>query len=118
MAIKFLDSIDITGGEIQNVLVQNLATDPTGLGAGQIYYNTSTNALKYFNGSAWTTLAASGVGISSVSGGAGITVNTVGTAATVSPDYLGSDNIILSAGALSGDIAPGDYILIIQASGR
>ena len=112
MAIKFLDSIDITGGEIQNVLVQNLATDPTGLGAGQIYYNTSTNALKYFNGSAWTTLAASGVGITSVSGGAGITVNTVGQAATVSPDYLGSDNIILSASALSGDIAPGDYILI------
>jgi len=32
MAIKFLDSIDITGGEIQNVLVQNLAADPTGLG--------------------------------------------------------------------------------------
>ena len=112
MAIKFLDSIDITGGEIQNVLVQNLATDPTGLGAGQIYYNTSTNALKYFNGSAWTTLAASGVGITSVSGGAGITVSTVGTAATVSPDYLGADNIILSASALAGDIAPGDYILI------
>jgi len=58
MAIKFLDSIDITGGEIQNVLVQNLAADPTGLGAGQIYYNTNSNALKYYNGSAWTTLAA------------------------------------------------------------
>ena len=112
MAIKFLDSIDITGGEIQNVLVQNLATDPTGLGAGQIYYNTSSNALKYFNGSAWIVLAASGVGITSVSGGAGITANTVGQAVTVSPDYLGSDNIILSASALSGDIAPGDYILI------
>ncbi len=116
MAIKFLDSIDITGGEIQNVLVQNLATDPTGLGAGQIYYNTSSNALKYFNGSAWIVLAASGVGITSVSGGGGITVNTVGQAATVSPDYLGSDNIILSASALSGDIAPGDYILISDTS--
>jgi hypothetical protein len=112
MAIKFLDSIDITGGEIQNVLVQNLATDPTGLGAGQIYYNTSSNALKYFNGTAWTTLAASGVGITTVAGADGITVNTVGQTATVSPDYLGADNIILSAGALSGDIAPGDYILI------
>ncbi len=116
MAIKFLDSIDITGGEIQNVLVQNLATDPTGLGAGQIYYNTSSNALKYFNGSAWIVLAASGVGITSVAGGAGITVNTVGQAATVSPDYLGADNIILSASALSGDIAPGDYILISDTS--
>ena len=116
MAIKFLDSIDITGGEIQNVLVQNLATDPTGLGAGQIYYNTSTNALKYFNGSAWTTLAASGVGITSVSGGAGITVNTVGQAATVSPDYLGSDNIVLSAAVYSGDIAPTDIIMFSDVS--
>ena len=112
MAIKFLDSIDITGGEIQNVLVQNLAADPTGLGAGQIYYNTSANALKYFNGSAWTTLAASGVGISSVSGGPGITVNTVGQAATVSPDYLGSDNIILSSAAYgAADIAGSDIIM-------
>ena len=117
MAIKFLDSIDITGGEIQNVLVQNLATDPTGLGAGQIYYNTSTNALKYFNGSAWTTLAASGVGITSVSGGAGITVNTVGQAATVSPDYLGSDNIILSSAAYgSGDISGSDIIMFSDAT--
>ena len=117
MAIKFLDSIDITGGEIQNVLVQNLAADPTGLGAGQIYYNTSANALKYFNGSAWTTLAASGVGISSVSGGPGITVNTVGQAATVSPDYLGSDNIILSSAAYgAADIAGSDIIMFSDAT--
>ena len=116
MAIKFLDSIDITGGEIQNVLVQNLATDPTGLGAGQIYYNTSTNALKYFNGSAWTTLAASGVGISSVVGGPGITATTVGQAVTVIPDYLGSDNIVLSAAVYSGDIAPSDIIMFSDVS--
>jgi len=116
MAIKFLDSIDITGGEIQNVLVQNLAADPTGLGAGQIYYNTNSNALKYYNGSAWTTLAASGVGISSVVGGPGITATTVGQAVTVIPDYLGSDNIVLSAAVYSGDIAPSDIIMFSDVS--
>jgi hypothetical protein len=116
MAIKFLDSIDITGGEIQNVLVQNLAADPTGLGAGQIYYNTASNALKYYNGSSWTTLAASGVGISSVTGSSGITATTVGQAVTVIPDYLGSDNIVLSAAVYSGDVAPTDIIIFSDVS--
>ena len=56
MAIKFLDSIDLTGGEIQNVIVQNLGTNPTGLGAGQIYYNTAANELRYYNGTSFVTL--------------------------------------------------------------
>lgn len=116
MAIKFLDSIDITGGEIQNVLIQNLATDPTGLGAGQLYYNTSSRVLKYYTGTVWTTLAVTGSGITSVVGSSGITATTVGGTVTITPDYLGADNIILSAGALSGDIAGADYILISDAT--
>lgn len=116
MAIKFLDSIDITGGEIQNVLVQNLATDPTGLGQGQIYYNTAAKAVKYYDGSGWKTLAASGVGIASVAGGPGITATTVGQAVTVIPDYLGADNIVLSSAAYSGDIAGADIIMFSDAT--
>ena len=112
MAIKFLDSIDLTGGEIQNVIVQNLGTNPTGLGAGQIYYNTAVNELRYYNGTSFVTLGTAGAGIQTITGGAGITATTAGNASTIEVDYLGSDNIILSAGAFSGDIAPGDYILI------
>ena len=39
-----------------------LATDPSGTYAGEIYYNTTSGALKIFNGSAWSLLTGSGGG--------------------------------------------------------
>ena len=39
-----------------------LSTDPTGTYAGEIYYNTVSNALKIFNGSTWSLLTGSGGG--------------------------------------------------------
>lgn len=117
MAIQFLDSLDITGGEIQNVVIQNLGADPTGLGAGQIYYNTSSNVLKYYNGSGWATLASASSGILTVTGSSGITATTVGQAVTITADYLGTDNIVLSAAAYgAGDIAGSDTIFFSDAT--
>lgn len=40
-----------------------LSSDPSGV-AGGIYYNTSSNSLKFYNGSAWVALAASDGGSS------------------------------------------------------
>ena len=116
MAIKFLDSIDLTGGEIQNVIVQNLGTNPTGLGAGQIYYNTAANELRYYNGTSFVTLGTAGAGIQTITGGAGITATTAGNAATVEVDYLGLDNVILSSAALVGDISGAMQILVNNGS--
>jgi hypothetical protein len=98
MAIKFLDSIDITGGEIQNVIVQNLGANPTALGAGQLYYNSASNELRFYNGTAFVTLGVSGAGIQTITGTNGITASTVGSTATVEVDYIGTNNIILTAG--------------------
>jgi len=39
-----------------------LATDPNGTYAGEIYYNTTSNALKIFNGSTWSLLTGSSGG--------------------------------------------------------
>lgn len=72
MAIRYLNNISLEGNQIQNVLLQNLATDPTAVGVGQIIYNTSTNSLKYWNGSVWVNLDGSG-DISAVIAGAGLT---------------------------------------------
>ena len=44
-AIKFLNSINLVGSQIQNFLVQPVATAPTVYGVGQLYYDTSTNKL-------------------------------------------------------------------------
>ena len=64
MAIKYLVGLDIDGNidlnsnQIKEVRIDNLAADPTG-SAGRIYYNTGTNVLKFYNGSAWVALSTS-----------------------------------------------------------
>lgn len=43
-------------GELQNAIMEKLASDPTG-SAGRIYYNTGTNSYRYYDGSAWQDFA-------------------------------------------------------------
>lgn len=50
MARKFLTSINLNGNEIQNVVVQNLASDPGSPAAGQLWYNTTDDVLRYYDG--------------------------------------------------------------------
>jgi len=53
MSRKFLTPIDLTGLEILNVKFQNLATAPTALGEGHVYYNTGDKTTYVYNGTAF-----------------------------------------------------------------
>lgn len=57
---KFLTNIDLTGNELQNVVIHNAGTAPAASAKlGGLYFDTSSgvNKLKYYNGSAWVELS-------------------------------------------------------------
>lgn len=47
-------------GQLQNARFENLATDPSSPAAGQVWFNTTTNQLKGFDGTAIFTIASGG----------------------------------------------------------
>lgn len=109
MAIRFLDNINLEENQLLNVSLQQVATDPTGF-AGQIIFNTTSDTFKYYSGSAWIELDGSG-NISGIIAGTGLSGGGSSGTITVSVDYLGSDNIILSAGNAPA-VSSADVILI------
>lgn len=118
MAIKFLDAIDLTGLEIQNVLLQSSAGTPSSnLGGGQIVYDSTAGTIKYYDAvnNAWVELDGQG-GVTSISAGNGLTVNQTTGAITISPDYASTKNIILSATNLVGTTVPLEAHIIYSDS--
>ena len=53
MANKFLTNINLLQNELQNAVIQVLATDPATGKMGQIYYNSANKALMQYDGAKW-----------------------------------------------------------------
>ena len=82
MSRKFLTNLDLNTNQLLNGVIQNLGTDPETGKAGQVYFNTSNQKLKFYNGSAsaWQFVGASNEEIedliaSLIDAGTGINVN-------------------------------------------
>lgn len=76
MALKHLVDLDLGGNEIQNVVLQNLATAPSGV-AGQIYYDTAAGSVKVHTGSGFVRVGLSADGSTITETNGEISVGTI-----------------------------------------
>jgi hypothetical protein len=108
MSRKFLTNIDLNSNELRNGIIHNLATDPSGK-AGQLYYNTVDNELKYYDGgaSAWISLTSVDAEVIEdavaelLAAGSGISLDYVDEAGTLTIANTGVTSIAGTANEVS-----------------
>lgn len=114
MARKFLTPIDMTGLEIQKLRIENATSNPTvasgteSVFKGRVFFNSSTNKLYYYNGTAWQA-----TGLVSITLGGDLS----GTATT---DVDGNVTLNATINANSIDLGTdttGNYVATVASSG-
>ena len=105
---KYLVNLDLNQNQLVKARIENLATAPSSPVSGQIYYNTTSGAMFFYNGSSW--VDASG-DLQGLTAGTGLTGG--GTTGTVS---IALANTAVSAGSYGSATEVPGYT--VDAQGR
>lgn len=103
MAKSFLVDINLNKNELQNAIVQNLATNPSNPKAGQVYFNTTTNRFRVYTGTDWDEMGTGGgtvtsVDISSSDGSLSVSNNPITTSGTINVNHSNNITAVTDAG--------------------
>ena len=115
MALSYLTDINLNKNELQNAVIQKLGTDPSsGQTAGCIIYNTTSNQLKVYDGSAWTNVGGDITGVN-ITAGTGLS-GTVNTTSGQHTQTINLANTAVTAGSYGS--ATAIPVLTVDAQGR
>ena len=112
MAINYYANIGLIGSDIEfnyNELLLPVVDNETGAPAtgnevkGQMYFNTTTNIMYFYNGTAWVSMDGSGSGVESIINGTGISVS--GATGNVTVTNTGVLSVITTDGTFI-DLTP------------
>lgn len=106
MAKRFLVSLDLGTNELQNAVIQNLpaASEPTGV-KGRVYFDSTNNKLKVYDGTAWQPLAIGSNAASTVT----LTGDVTGTG-NVSDGTISIETTIAANSVALGTDTTGNYV--------
>jgi len=114
VARKFLTPIDMTGLEIQKLRIENATSNPTvasgteSVFKGRVFFNSSTNKLYYYNGTAWQA-----TGLVSITLGGDLS----GTATTDVDGHVTLNATINANSIALGTDTTGNYVATVASSG-
>lgn len=97
--MKFLYPLNLTKNELQNAVIQNLATAPSSPKLGQIYFDTNEDDFRVYNGTSWVSAIEPGtslnneVGDITLSGGNKIGLVKSGKTFTINHDTTAINNL-------------------------
>lgn len=109
---KYLSSIDLVQNQLLRARIENRSSDPSSGVSGQIYYHTTEEVLKYYNGSSWQSLSYASGSVTSIASTAPVKINGGTSAAT------GTITVTIDAasGSTSGSMSTSHFNLVNNAT--
>jgi len=111
MAKRFLVSLDLGTNELQNAVIQNLpaASEPSGV-KGRVYFDSTNNKLKIYDGTTWQPIAFGANAASSVT----LTGDVTGTG-SVSNGSISIETTVAANSVALGTDTTGNYVSDVTA---